>query len=63
MAIAQRIREILSAARIRWWANPVEARLSAISRAAQYAFPTAEIGQMLNEIERGYSESAGGEAV
>jgi Domain of unknown function (DUF4288) len=31
-----------------------ETKLNAVRRAAQYAFPTADVEQMLNEIERGY---------
>ena len=31
-----------------------ETKLKAVRRAATYSFPTAEIGQMLGEIERGY---------
>ena len=31
------------------------AKLAAIRRAAQDSFPTADIGQMTAEIERGYS--------
>ncbi len=32
----------------------VESKLAAIRRGAEFAFPTAEIGQMNDEIERGY---------
>jgi hypothetical protein len=31
-----------------------EVKLKAIRRAAQYSFPTADLEQMLSEIERGY---------
>jgi hypothetical protein len=31
-----------------------ETKLKAVRRAAQYSFPTADLEQMLNEIERGY---------
>jgi hypothetical protein len=31
-----------------------EAKLKAVRRAAEYSFPTADMGQMLDEIERGY---------
>ena len=33
-----------------------EAKLKALREAAQYFFPTADIDQMLQEIERGYLE-------
>jgi hypothetical protein len=31
-----------------------ETKLNAVRRAAAYSFPTADIGQILDEIERGY---------
>ena len=31
-----------------------ETKLKAVRRAAEYSFPTADVGQMLDEIERGY---------
>ena len=31
-----------------------ETKLNAVRRAAKYAFPTANLEQMLSEIERGY---------
>jgi hypothetical protein len=31
-----------------------ETKLKAVRRAAKYSFPTADIEQMLSEIERGY---------
>ena len=31
-----------------------EAKLKAVRRAAEYSFPTADVQQMLSEIERGY---------
>jgi len=33
-----------------------ETRLKAIRRAAEYSFPTADVKQMLSEIERGYED-------
>lgn len=33
-----------------------EAKLKAVRRAAKYSFPTADIQQMLSEIERGYED-------
>jgi hypothetical protein len=35
------------------------AKLAAIRRAADHSFPTADIDQMLEEIERGYLETSG----
>jgi hypothetical protein len=34
----------------------VQIKLRAIRQAAAYSFPTADIRQMLDEIERGYQE-------
>lgn len=34
--------------------NDAETRLKALRLAAEYSFPTADIEQMLAEIERGY---------
>jgi hypothetical protein len=31
-----------------------ETKLKAVRRGAQYSFPTADLEQMLHEIERGY---------
>jgi hypothetical protein len=31
-----------------------ETKLKAVRRGAQYSFPTADLEQMLSEIERGY---------
>jgi len=33
-----------------------ERKIKAIRKAATYSFPTADIQQMLDEIERGYAE-------
>ena len=34
--------------------NAAEAKLKAVRRAAEHSFPTADIEQMLSEIEQGY---------
>jgi hypothetical protein len=36
-------------------------KLETVRRAATYSFPAAEIGQMLEEIERGYQDEYAGE--
>jgi len=33
-----------------------ESKLKAVRRAAEYSFPTADVEQMLAEIERGYQD-------
>jgi hypothetical protein len=47
LSVGEWVRQALRQARE---ARPVN------TRAVQYSFPTADIGQMLDEIERGYRE-------
>ncbi len=54
MTVAQWVRQALRAARRRESSGDVEKKLAAIRRAMQYQFPTADIEQMNEEIERGY---------
>jgi hypothetical protein len=44
----------LREARLRKPVNDPEIKLKAVRRGAEYSFPTADIKQMLDEIERGY---------
>jgi len=37
-------------------ATDPEVKLRAVRKAAKYSFPTADIQQMLQEIERGYAQ-------
>jgi hypothetical protein len=39
-------------------AQDIETKLKAVQRAAAYSFPTADIGQMLDEIEQGYAATS-----
>ena len=48
------VRTALREARDRKPARDAESKLKAVRRAAQHAFPAADIGQMLQEIARGY---------
>jgi hypothetical protein len=48
------VRRALREARARKPVNDPETKLKAVRRAAECAFPTADIEQMLDEIERGY---------
>jgi hypothetical protein len=58
MTVAEWVRRALrEAARREPRADP-EKKLELVRRAARHAFPTAEIDQMLAEIERGYGASA-----
>lgn len=52
--VAEWVRRALRSARRAASPKDVDRRLSAIRRAAAHAFPTADLGQMNAEIERGY---------
>jgi hypothetical protein len=54
LTVGEWVRRVLRDARA---ARPVidpERKLKALRRGAQYSFPTADLEQMLSEIERGY---------
>ena len=48
------VRRTLREARMRQPVSDSAAKLKAVRRAVEHSFPTADIGQMLREIERGY---------
>lgn len=52
--VGEWVRRALRAARAREPIHSPEAKLKAIREAAKLSFPTADIEQMLAEIERGY---------
>jgi len=54
LTVGEWVRRVLREARKGRPAIEPETKLKAVRRAAAYSFPTAEIGQMLDEIERGY---------
>jgi len=54
MSIAEWVRQSLEFARRREPSGDVGKKLAAIRAAARYNFPTADIGDMLEEIEKGY---------
>ena len=56
MTVGEWVRRVLREARAQKPVNDVETKLKAIRRAAEYAFPTADIAQMNEEIERGYRD-------
>ena len=58
LTVAEWVRQTLRAARTRAPSSDVERKLAAIRRAARHSFPTADIDQMNEEIERGYLETA-----
>jgi hypothetical protein len=60
MTVAEWVRQALRAARRAVPARDPGRKLAALRAAARHTFPTADIEQMLEEIESGYR--AGGEA-
>ncbi len=54
MSIAEWVRQALVQARRSEPSREVSSKLEVIRAAARMDFPTADIGQMLEEIERGY---------
>ena len=54
ISIAEWVRQALGAARRLEPVGDVGKKLKAIRAAAKYEFPTADIGDMLSEIEQGY---------
>jgi hypothetical protein len=54
LSVGEWVRRTLREARARKPATGAEAKLRAVRWGAEFAFPTADIEQMLNEIERGY---------
>ena len=54
LTVGEWVRRVLREARAHRPANDPETRLKAIRRAAEHSFPTADIEQMLKEIEQGY---------
>ena len=54
--VGEWVRRALRSARSRQPVNDPEVKLKAVRKAVQHSFPTGDIGQMLEEIERGYSQ-------
>ena len=54
VTVGEWVRRVLREARTREPANDPEAKLKAVRKAARYSFPTADIEEMLSEIEQGY---------
>ncbi|MGA2878183.1 MAG: antitoxin [Bryobacteraceae bacterium] len=54
VTVGEWVRRVLREARAARPTIEPEAKLKAVRRAAKHAFPTADISQMLAEIERGY---------
>jgi hypothetical protein len=54
--VGEWVRRTLREARMSKPATDAETKLKAVRRAAEFAFPTSDIEQMLDEIERGYQD-------
>lgn len=59
MTVAEWVRRALGAARRREPLADFDKKLAVVRAAARHAFPTAEIEQVLAEIERGYLGETG----
>jgi hypothetical protein len=57
MSLAEWVRQALEGARREEPAGSIGQKLEAVRLAAQHEFPTADIDQMLAEIESGYSSA------
>jgi len=55
LTVEEWVRRTLREALTRQSVSDPQAKSKSIRRAAEYSFPTADIEQMLKEIERGYS--------
>lgn len=59
MTVAEWVRQALRGARRREPGRSADHKLDAVRAASRHELPTAEIGQMLKEIESGYLGDAG----
>ncbi len=57
LTVSEWVRETLRDARRKVAGGDAERKLAAIRAADRHGYPTADIDQMLGEIERGYGES------
>jgi hypothetical protein len=57
MTVSEWVRETLREARRKIASGDAERKLAAIRAADRLAYPTADIDQMVAEIERGYGEA------
>jgi hypothetical protein len=56
VSVAEWVRQVLQEARRRRATGDLEQKLAAVRAAVRHSFPTADIGQMLAEIEAGSTE-------
>lgn len=60
MTVAEWVRQALRSARQQEPRGESRKKLEAVRVAARHSFPTGDIGQMLDEIERGYTREPPG---
>ena len=58
MTVSEWVRETIRDARRKVAGGDAERKLAAIRAADRHGYPTADIDQMLSEIERGYGEDS-----
>lgn len=56
VTVAEWVRQALREARRRRASGDPQKKLAAVRAAVRHSFPTADIGQMLEEIEAGYTD-------
>jgi hypothetical protein len=56
LTVGEWVRRVLRSARASQASSDPERKLKVVREAAKYSFPTGDIDQMLEEIERGYLE-------
>jgi hypothetical protein len=56
LTVGEWVRRVLREARERKPTNDPDTKLRAIRRGAAFSFPTADIQEMLSEVERGYQD-------
>ena len=54
LSVAEWVRQALRAQRRESSSSSAPAKLKAVRKAAEYSFPTADVSEMLAEIERGH---------
>jgi hypothetical protein len=54
VTVGEWVRRVLREARMRQPVHDPQVKLKAVRKAVRYSFPTADIDQMLEEIEQGY---------
>ena len=54
LSVGEWVRRALREARMQRPGNDTETKLKSVRRGIAYTFPTADISQMIEEVERGY---------